>query len=288
MTTQITTALEEFRRDNKLKGLTSVTIKDYATKLEQLFKFAYVKTTRELTQSLIDDYKFYLIDKSFATASINSYLRAARRFVHFCAERGYCAHLDIKLVKGAPLPKPTFSDREVDKIIQNVDPTCKDSVIALTLIATGIRSATLCNIRVYDVIFDDGTMVLRHTKNKRPYILPLPEKLLTTLKRYIELYELPLDSLLFPSDSDTQMSRYRLWAHLKRYLTRIGINQTGVHKFRHTFAKTLCRNGLNNAILLMRILGHSSIQQAQNYVNLYGNELRYCLEQYSPLSKKLL
>lgn len=285
MTTPITVALEEFQRDNKLKGLTAVTVKDYATKLEQLFKFCSVTATTELDQNLIDDYKLYLIEKSFAIASINSYLRAVRRFVHFCAERDYCPKLDIKLVKGTPLPKPTLSDNEVNKIIQSVDPTYKDSVIALTLIATGIRSATLCNIRVYDVVDADGTLILRHTKNKRPYILPLPEQLLDILKRYIDLNAIPSDSLLFPSDSGTQMTRYRLWTHIKRYLQRLGINQTGVHKFRHTFAKSICKNGLNNAIMLMRILGHSSVQQAQNYVNLYGTELRECMVRYNPLNK---
>lgn len=273
----ITKVLRQFEADNKLKGLAPETIKYYDTMLNIFIRKTRIRQTEQLSQEFIDDYKLYLIDTQKSTASVNAHLRALRRFIHFLQLK-----ITVSQIHSNPIPKPTYTDTDIKDIIAAAKPEDEDSVIALLLIASGIRSATLRSIRVIDISFTEHNITLRHTKNKRPYILPLPDHVMNILRQYIIYYQRKDEDLLFPSKKGTQMSHEMLWRHMAKYLCKIGVNQTGVHKFRHTFAKTICKNGLNNAIMLMRLLGQSTIQQAEHYVNLYGNELRDCMLKYNP------
>jgi integrase/recombinase XerD len=54
---------------------------------------------------------------------------------------------------------------------------------------------------------------------------------------------------------------------LYEYNKRRGIKTTGIHRYRHTFAKQWILNG-GDVVSLSKILGHSSLEITQNYINL--------------------
>ena len=56
------------------------------------------------------------------------------------------------------------------------------------------------------------------------------------------------------------------------YNKRRGIETTGIHRYRHTFAKQWIING-GNVVVLSQILGHSSLSITQNYINLLVYEI---------------
>lgn len=51
------------------------------------------------------------------------------------------------------------------------------------------------------------------------------------------------------------------------------MEQTGVHRFRHTFAKKWVLMG-GSVVTLQKILGHSSLAITENYIHLLTSDLK--------------
>ena len=274
-----------FERDNMLKQLAPKTMEYYAEFLGYFFDWlpAKVKQSRQLTQKLFDNYKLYIISKTGNRSSQNTYLRAVRRFYKFGAELDATPTANVKLPKALKKVKPTFSDKEVE-IILNSRNTSKADVIALVLLTTGMRSATLRALTVTDFNPVENVLQLRHLKNGTETLLPIPCRLTNRLQRYIIANKLSTDELLFPNARGGQFTANGLNHFMNKYCRRKGFEHKGVHIFRHTYGKLMARNGCPS-ITLMHCLTHSSIQQSEQYVNLYGLELRDACNRYNPLNK---
>ena len=78
------------------------------------------------------------------------------------------------------------------------------------------------------------------------------------------------------------MSKDSLGNIIKKYNHKRGVNTTRIHSFRHYFAKQYIQNG-GNILKLQRILGHSSIQITQKYVDLFGHDLKVDFDVFSTL-----
>ena len=71
-------------------------------------------------------------------------------------------------------------------------------------------------------------------------------------------------------ESITRSSNYHaLWD----YCHERGLEQTGVHRFRHTFAKKWATMG-GSVVVLQKILGHSSLAITEGYLNLLTSDLK--------------
>ena len=62
------------------------------------------------------------------------------------------------------------------------------------------------------------------------------------------------------------------------------VQTTGIHRYRHTFAKQWVLSG-GNVVTLSRILGHSSLDITQNYINLLVTDLSKQVEEVNLLDK---
>lgn len=63
-----------------------------------------------------------------------------------------------------------------------------------------------------------------------------------------------------------------------------GVETTGIHRYRHTFAKQWILNG-GNVVTLSRLLGHSSLAITQNYINLLVSDLAEEVENIDLVNK---
>lgn len=61
--------------------------------------------------------------------------------------------------------------------------------------------------------------------------------------------------------------------YITRYNNKRGISKTGIHLFRHYFAKTYIQNS-GDCLKLQKLLGHSSLEMTKIYIGLYGNDLQ--------------
>ena len=63
-----------------------------------------------------------------------------------------------------------------------------------------------------------------------------------------------------------------------------GIETTGIHRYRHTFAKQWVLNG-GSVVSLSKILGHSNLSITENYLNLLVTDLAKQVEEVNLLDR---
>ena len=68
------------------------------------------------------------------------------------------------------------------------------------------------------------------------------------------------------------------------YNKRRGVKTTGIHRYRHTFAKQWIVNG-GNVVALSKLLGHSSLDITQNYINLLVSDVAKQVNEINVLDK---
>lgn len=109
-------------------------------------------------------------------------------------------------------------------------------------------------------------------KNRKYLSIPLADSLLLILKQYIAHHALqPTDNMFFNKFGHA-LTRSTIYERIKRYLMSIGIEKTGVHIFRYSYAKISVMNGIDS-VSLQRLLTHQKIDESSQYVTLYSPEL---------------
>ena len=63
-----------------------------------------------------------------------------------------------------------------------------------------------------------------------------------------------------------------------------GVETTGVHRYRHTFAKQWILSG-GDVVSLSKLLGHSSLEITQNYIHLLVSEVAEKVKQINVFDK---
>lgn len=121
-------------------------------------------------------------------------------------------------------------------------------------------------------------------KNRKALLLPLNKELRDILDEYLMKYPRMSYDCIFPSARGSQLTDTGFCKSYRDYAERRGVDNAGIHKFRHTYAKNFIISGGNPA-KLQRILGHSSIDITMQYVNLYSVDLKDDINDYCVLSK---
>lgn len=277
-------AYGRFLDDLAVKGRKAETVAYYKEFLQPFFAFADIKYATQLTYDLTQKYIVSLRARLKNPATINTHLRAVRAFCYFCGRNNYTVPFKIDLVCAPRTVKAPYDEETVRQLILNRD-LCKPSIAILLLIATGVRAKTLCNIKVEDIDTYAQTILLRELKNNTQSVLPLPTYVCKRVRKYIKEFALaPADYLLTTNRGEPYDTR-ALYQMVTRYLKKKGYDSKGLHRFRHTFAKMTAEQGISS-ILLARWLTHSTVEQSEQYVHLYGSELRDSLK-FNPVETVL-
>ena len=92
------------------------------------------------------------------------------------------------------------------------------------------------------------------------------------------------EEYLFCNVFGCQLVRSTCYHMLYQYNKRRGVETTGIHRYRHTFAKQWILNG-GDVVSLSKILGHSSLEITQNYINLLVCDLSKQVDTINLLDK---
>lgn len=268
--------LDDCRQRNLRQG----TINHYKQSYTQFFKyFDSGMPVEEFTEELYNQYVVYLKSTLQNDVSINSYLRDLITTLHFLMNEGYVAPFRMRAIKVDKTHVETYSDEELKVLLQK--PNVKKCsfieyqswVMTNFLFSTGVRQRSLMFIKVKDVDFDNNMIYVNVTKNRKPLLVPINQTMAHILQEYLKYRKAKSqDDYLFCNVFGEQLVKSTCYHMLYSYNHRRGVETTGIHRYRHTFAKQWILNG-GNVVSLSRLLGHSSLQITQNYINLLVSEV---------------
>jgi len=153
------------------------------------------------------------------------------------------------------------------------------------LFSTAVRQRSLMHIRVKDIDFDNSVVYVTVTKNRKTLIVPFNRTMHGILQEFLKYRQHKSDEdFLFCNVFGKQLTKSTSYHMLYEYNKRRGVETTGIHRYRHTFAKQWILNG-GNVVSLSKMLGHSSLQITQNYINLLVSDVAKEVETINLLDK---
>lgn len=191
---------------------------------------------------------------------------------------------DIELPKEERrLPRVVLTIEEAERVLQQ--PSVKDLLglrdraILETLYSTGIRRSELVHLGVYDIDAQRGTLFVRLGKGKKDRIVPVGERALAWVQKYLhevrpQLVVEPDPGALFLSRLGAQIALASLTDLVRGYVVQSGVGKPGAcHLFRHTMA-TLMLEGGAEIRFIQEMLGHASLATTQIYTRVAIHKLK--------------
>ena len=151
------------------------------------------------------------------------------------------------------------------------------------LYATGMRAGELVKLTVGDVNLQDGTILIRESKNGRDRLVPVSDSMLAILRGYSIRHNVGANATMpfFRRRDGKPCGRNSLYALFRECIELAGIHHEGrgkgprLHDVRHTAAvhsmAAMADAGLDLYYclpLLSQYLGHSSLESTEKYVRL--------------------
>ena len=281
---------EDYIVDCKARNLREGTIKHYRDAFKQIFKYLDKDILIEdMTKEVFADFMLALREnKAVNEMSIYTYSRDLKTVMYFFMEQGWLERYKIKLAKTDKQPIETYTDEDLRKLLKK--PNLKQCsfteykawVIVNFLLSTGVRQNSLANIKIKDIDFDNKVVYVNITKNRKPLIVPLNDDIIQILKEYLRYRNGERDDYLFCNIFGKKLVRSTLYHSLWQYNKDRGVETTGLHRFRHTFAKKWVLMG-GNVVTLSKILGHHSLEITQNYLNILTCDMQDDVEKFNIL-----
>lgn len=281
---------EDYIVDCKARNLRDGTIKHYRDAFKQIFKYLDKNMLIEdMTKEVFADFMLALREnKAVNEMSIYTYSRDLKTVMYFFMEQGWLERYKIKLAKTDKQPIETYTDEDLRKLLKK--PNLKQCsfteykawVIVNFLLSTGVRQNSLANIKIKDIDFDNKVVYVNITKNRKPLIVPLNDDIIQILKEYLRYRNGEREDYLFCNIFGKKLVRSTLYHSLWQYNKDRGVETTGLHRFRHTFAKKWVLMG-GNVVTLSKILGHHSLEITQNYLNILTCDMQDDVEKFNIL-----
>ena len=281
---------EEYLDNCCARNLHDGTIKHYRDSIRQIQKYIdgdmYIK---DITKETFDNFiKALRNNKNLNSMSIYTYSRDFKTILNFFMRREYLQTFKVQLMKADKKPIETYSDAELIRLLKKPNlqhcsfTEYKSWVIVNFLLSTGIRQRSLMNIQIKDIDFDNDVVNINVTKNGKPLIIPLNSDIIKILKEYLKYRSGAPEDYLFCNVFGKQLTKSTLYHQMYEYNKSRGVNKTGLHRYRHTFAKKWVLMG-GNVVTLQKILSHSSLEITQNYLNMLVSDIREDIEEFNIL-----
>ena len=272
------------------------TVLAYGEDISQLREFAQEEigdfNPAEVTPELIREWIVSLMDKGYASTSVNRKLSSLRSF--------YKLHLKKKLVLVDPLrkitgpknkkPLPSFlKENEMNRLLDGTDfgegfEGCRDHLIIEMFYATGIRLSELIGLDDKDVDFSASLLKVTGKRNKQR-LIPFGDELKEGMLEYVNVRnEQVLESggAFFVRKNGERLYKNLVYNLVKRNLSKVvTLKKRSPHVLRHTFATTMLNNEAELGAV-KELLGHSSLATTEIYTHTTFEELKKVYKQAHP------
>lgn len=157
---------QDFLDDKKYSGTAEATLNGYRYDITRFLKFLSDKQLA-VNEAGFKRYVIHLTDSGMTANSVNHYIRSVKVFLYWCMEQDEIAPFKIKMVKAQETIKDVYTQEELCALIQ--PPKREDSFVVWRswaiinfILGTAAREATVCEMQMQDISFDDRTITFRH------------------------------------------------------------------------------------------------------------------------------
>ncbi|MBI2390064.1 MAG: site-specific tyrosine recombinase XerC [Deltaproteobacteria bacterium] len=258
----------------------------------------------EITKPILESYQRWLFYRrtskgrplTFSSQRIS--LTKVKGFFRFLAHQNVllanpAADLELPRVERR-LPRAILNERETEHVLAQADVAdplgLRDRTMMEVLYSTGIRRFELAGLQVYDLDTDRGTLTIRQGKGRKDRIVPIGERALHWIARYLDevrrtLVVPPDGGVLFLNEQGRALALDYLTNLMKGYIDAAKLGKTGaVHIFRHTMA-TLMLEGGADVRLVQEMLGHANMSTTAIYTHVSIRHLKAVHDATHPAAK---
>lgn len=303
--------LEVYHQDCRVQGHTPSTITGYQRTLRCFLRWAAeagVVTVPEFTGEAVKRYIAHVQQQPkwaentyvptqaerVSATTVRNYVRDLKAFGSWLEREGYAAEnplLRVRKPKADEVPPEPFTQAELDAIFGAFDLTdafqLRDYVILHTLWDTGMRVGELVSRTLHDVDLKTCEIRIDHAKWGKWRDIGFGKQTQKFLSRYATLCRpepaIEGDTHFFLSVDGYPLTVGAVEQICQRLSRRIRI-RVHPHRFRHTFAVGMLRNG-TDIRTLQKLMGHASIQILLRYLNLGDDEAIEAHRVNSPADK---
>lgn len=282
------------------EGLVKETLKNHKSAYNKILEYLKAlgnEEPEELPVEILGDeviimgYTAYLRSQNLRPSSINSYLHRYKCFCLWLEQEGYLeTYHDFRISREQTQIKDVYTVEELNKLM--VKPPITDFYAFRTycmislMLNTGARRKTLTHIKIGDVDFTEGYIAFNTTKTKVITRLGLERKTKKDLLEFVSYWRKNASptEYLFCNEYGEKLSEIMVNKSIAKYNNSRGVEKTGVHLFRHTFAKMWITSG-GNVISLAHTLTHTNLDMVKRYANLYGTDVKKDIESHSAMAQ---
>ncbi|TXC91969.1 tyrosine recombinase XerC [Metabacillus litoralis] len=282
------------------KSYSQYTVVNYVTEIENFASFMEEQALDHLEEITYNDTRLYLTElhkRKYSRKTISRKVSALRSFFKFLVREGKLDENPFSLVS---LPKteqktPKFLyEKEIEKLFLVSD--CKtplgqrNQALIEILYGTGMRVSECCNIKLTDLDFHIGTVLVNGKGGKQRYI-PFGSYALDALEQYIKEARNTLTSQLSTPDQHTYLFvnhrgtrltdrgvRHILNELIKKASSTLHIHP---HMLRHSFATHLLNEGADMRSV-QELLGHVHLSSTQVYTHVTKDHLKRIYMSHHP------
>ena len=258
-----------------------------------------IERIQEITRPVLQRYQrhlYHAVGRNGKPLSIQSQcnrLTAIRTWFRFLMRENlilYNPASEMELPKREKrLPKHTLTAEEAEQVMNQPDITTpeglRDRAILEVFYSTGIRRAELIGLDLADVNGSAGVLAVRQGKGRKDRFVPIGERALIWIDKYVEEARTAPDEShgpLFTDETGTRLDPHRVSRAVKKYITHSGVNKVGrCHLFRHTMATLMLENGADIRFI-QQMLGHAHLSTTEIYTHVAIHKLKSIHEATHP------
>ena len=280
------------------KSLSENSIEAYLNDVFKLERY-FLDSGSETTPSVVTypDLKGFLVwysadNKNTRTQS--RVLSGVRAFFRFLLIEGEIEENPAALIEspkiGLKLPE-VLSINEIDRMIEEIDLSKaeghRNKAIIETLYGCGLRVSELVNLRLTDIHYGEGFVIVTGKGNKQR-LVPVSGKALKEIDIYKQdRNRLPVihdQNVLFLNRRGARLTRSMIFTIIKDLAAKAGIRKKiSPHTFRHSFATHMIEAGADLRAV-QEMLGHESILTTEIYTHIDRSYLRDTMIMFHPRS----
>jgi site-specific recombinase XerD len=302
--------MREYLDQARLAGHTVQGFKGLRTRVPKLFVFLDERglEIHEVGICEAQDYQGWLIETGrrdggkYSPRTVNAYIVAASSFCEFVKRKSLIPENPFKEIKrmriNRKLPRNLLKEDQMDLFLERLSRYDEESclkakktryrvhVVAELLYATGLRISEAAHLRVEDIDFTKGTIIVREGKGGRTRTAWMNDYAKEILKVYVE----QMREFVFNEWNERNGTLFGVrWQFFEKLVNKAlkkttdELDYPGVtaHSFRHAVGYHLLRAGCNIRYI-QEILGHKLLRNTEIYTKVDKEDLREVLDTFHP------